>query len=207
MKKIRVGIADDHAVVRAGLRAVLGEIAGLDCAGEASDGWEALDLVKAVPLDVLVLDLAMPRCSGLDILKRIVDWAPQLGVLVYTGCDEQTFRMRSIRLGAGAFVSKDAPVERLLEVVRGLGEGHRFRVEIDELPPEQPPRSHDQLSARELQVLLKLAHGASLGDAGKALSLSTKSITTYRTQLLRKLNLSTASDLTHYALTNQLIAF
>jgi len=208
---IKIGIVDDHAVVREGLKALFSGFVEFRVAGEASSGREAIDLVRTTELDVLLMDLSMPGQSGIDALGMIRAKAPDLGILVLSAYPEEHYAVNLIRQGASGYLNKDCEPEEIANAIRTVALGRRYiSPSVAELLAGQLERKdnappHKHLSEREFQVFLKLAKGESVGAIGEALSLSVKTISTYRTRLMEKMNLSTNSDLTYYAIKTQLI--
>ncbi len=208
---IKVGIVDDHAVVRAGLRQYFAEQVDLRVAGEAASGREAIDLVRTEELDVLIMDLSMPGQSGMDALGMIRAKAPDLGVLILSGYPEEHYATSLIRQGASGFLNKECEPEEIVTAIRTIAMGKRYiSARVADLLAQQLGKGndlmpHEQLSEREFQVFLKLARGETATDIADALSLSVKTVSTYRTRLMEKMNLNTNSDLTYYALKNRLI--
>ena len=208
---IRVGIVDDHAIVRTGLRQFLGEQVDLRVVGEDASGREAIDLVRNTEMDVLVMDLSMPGQSGIDALGMIRAKAPDLAVLILSGYPEEHYAVNLIRQGARGYLNKECDPMEIVQAIRTVTLGRRYiSPAVAELLAQQLGRldagaPHEQLSEREFQVFLKLARGETAGEIAKALSLSVKTVSTYRTRLLEKMNLSSNSDLTYYALKNRLI--
>ena len=208
---IRVGIVDDHSIVRSGLRHFFSEHVDLRVAGEAASGREAIDLVRDMELDVLVMDLSMPDQSGIDALAMIRAKAPDVGVLILSAYPEEHYAMHLIRQGASGYLNKECDPLEIVQAIRTIALGKRYiSAQVAELLAQQldqgiqgPP--HEQLSEREFQVFLKLARGRSATEIADELSLSVKTISTYRTRLMEKLGLNSNSDLTYYALKNQLI--
>jgi two-component system invasion response regulator UvrY len=208
--KIRVAIADDHAIVRAALRGLIDEQADLECVGEASDGRGAIDLARTLALDVLILDVSMPGQGGLDCLAMIRAKAPELGVLVFSMYHERHYAAAALRQGARGYLSKECDPEEVLRAVRTIAAGRRYITQdvaeaiADHLGhPERSP--HAQLNEREMQLLLHLARGAGSTQVAQDLSLSPRTVSTYRTALLKKLGLKTDSELTRYALRSGLL--
>ena len=214
---IRVVIVDDHAVVRAGLRQFLGEQVDLRVTGEAANGREALDLLRAGDLDVLVMDLNMPEQSGVDALAAIKARAPDLPVLILSGFPEAHYATTLLRQGASGYLNKECDPEEIANAIRLVARGRRY---ISPAVAEQLADSvvgggaggagvdkplHEALSEREFQVFLRLSQGETVGHIAEALFLSVKTVSTYRTRVLEKLKLETNSDLTYYALKNGLI--
>ena len=208
---IKVGIVDDHAIVRSGLRQFFGEHVDLRVVGEAGSGREAIDLVRTTEMDVLVLDLAMPGQSGIDALAMIRAKAPDLGILVLSGYPEEHYAVSLIRQGASGYLNKECDPADIVDGIRTVALGKRYiTAPVAELLAQQLGRNdagpvHEQLSDREFQVFLKLARGHTAGDIAEALSLSVRTVSTYRTRLMEKMGLKSNSDLTYYALKNKLI--
>ena len=208
---IKVGIVDDHAIVRAGLRQFFSEQVDLRVVGEAASGREAIDLVRQQELDVLVMDLSMPEQSGMDALGMIRAKAPDLGVLILSGYPEEHYATNLIRQGASGFLNKECEPDEIVTAIRTIATGKRYiSASVADLLAQQLGKSgdglpHEQLSEREFQVFLKLAKGVTASDIADELSLSVKTVSTYRTRLMEKMNLNTNSDLTYYALKNRLI--
>ena len=207
---IRVAIVDDHAIVRAGLRQFLSEQIDLEVTAEAADGRAALDLVRAGGFDVLVMDLSMPGQGGVDALVAIRARAPGLPVLILSGFPEEHYATALLRHGASGYLNKECDPEEIVDAIRTVHQGRKYVTRaVAELlaeglvSVERPP--HEQLSEREFQVFLRLAQGESIGQIAQGMSLSVKTVSTYRTRLLEKMRLSSNSDLTYYALKNGLI--
>ncbi len=209
---INIGIVDDHAIVRTGLKEFFSEQVDLRVVGEAASGREAIDLVRTFPeLDVLVLDLSMPGQSGMDALAMIRAKAPDLGILILSGYPEEHYAMNLIRQGASGYLNKQCEPMEIVNAIRTISQGRRYiSPAVAELLAQQLNRkeggaSHEQLSEREFQVFLKLAKGETASDIARDLSLSVKTVSTYRTRLMEKMMLNSNSDLTYYALKNRLI--
>jgi len=208
---IRIGIVDDHAIVRSGLRNFFGDHVDLRVVGEAANGREAIDLVRTTEMDVLLMDLAMPGQSGLDALAMIRAKAPDVGILILSGYPEEHYAMNLIRQGASGYLNKECDPAEIVEAVRTIALGKRYITRtVADLLAQQLGRKddapvHEQLSEREFQVFLKLARGETAGEVAKSLSLSVKTVSTYRTRLMEKMGLASNSDLTYYALKNRLI--
>ena len=208
---IKIGIVDDHAVVREGLKALFSGFVEFRVAGEASSGREAIDLVRTTELDVLLMDLSMPGQSGIDALGMIRAKAPDLGILVLSAYPEEHYAVNLIRQGASGYLNKDCEPEEIANAIRTVALGRRYitpsvaEILANQLDRKDDAPPHKHLSEREFQVFLKLAKGETAGDIAKTLSLSVKTVSTYRTRLMEKMNLSSNSDLTYYALKNKLI--
>lgn len=208
---LQVAIVDDHEIVRAGLREILADELGIAIAFEAASGEEALARLQEVPCDVLLLDLALPGQSGVDVLRILRQRHPELRVLVLTGYPEERYALAMIRHGADGYLCKECSHDELLLAVRTLGQGRRYlsphmaELLADEVAGNVPGAAHEQLSERELQVFLHLARGQSVSEIGKALHLSIKTVSTYRSRLLEKLGVASNAELATYALRNGLM--
>jgi len=208
---IRVGIVDDHAIVRAGLRQFLSEQVDLRVTGEAGNGREALDLVRQGEVDVLLLDLSMPDESGIDALAAIKARFPDLAVLILSGFPEAHYATTLLRHGASGYLNKECDPEEIAKAIRTVARGRRYITPaVAELLADGVANAgnglpHETLSERELQVFLRLAKGETIGHMAESMFLSVKTVSTYRTRVLEKLKLQTNSELTYYALKNGLI--
>jgi len=208
---VKVAIVDDHAIVRAGLKQFLSEMVDLRVVGEAASGREAIDLVRNTEIDVLIMDLSMPGQSGIDALAMIRAKAPDVGILILSGYPEEQYAVNLIRQGASGYLNKECEPMEIVNAIRTIALGRRYiSPSVAELIAQQLNRkegtaAHDLLSEREFQVFLKLAKGETAGEIAQALSLSVKTVSTYRTRLMEKMGLQSNSDLTYYALKNKLI--
>jgi two-component system, NarL family, invasion response regulator UvrY len=208
---VRVGIADDHPITRAALRSYLQEQEGISVVAEAASGREAIDMVRTQPLDVLLLDLDMPGQSGIDALAMIKAKAEHVGVLVLSAYPEDQYAVPLIRNGASGYLNKACEPTEIVIAIRRVAQGHRYITPVvAELLAAQviapsPGGLHEQLSPRELQVFLKLAQGCSAGQVAAELSLSAKTVSTYRARMMRKLHARSNSELTYYALKHHLL--
>ena len=208
---IKIGIVDDHAIVRSGLKQFFSDHVDLRVVGEAGNGREAIDLIRNTEIDVLVMDLSMPGQTGLDALGMIRAKAPDVGILILSGYPEEHYAMNLIRQGASGYLNKECEPIEIVNAIRTISLGRRYITPaVADLLAQQLNRkddapAHEQLSEREFQVFLKLARGETAGDIAKSLSLSVKTVSTYRTRLMEKMGLSSNSDLTYYALKNRLI--
>lgn len=209
---LQVAIVDDHEIVRAGLREILADELGIAIAFEAASGEEALTRLQEVRCDVLLLDLALPGQSGVDVLRILRQRHPDLRVLVLTGYPEERYALAMIRHGADGYLCKECGQSELLQAVRTLGQGRRYlsphlsELLADEISGNTHGAAHDQLSERELQVFLQLARGQSVSEIGKTLHLSIKTVSTYRSRLLDKLGVASNAELATYAVRNGLMA-
>jgi len=208
----KVLIADDHAIVRAGLKQVLNE--GLDrvMVGEATDGYEALNKIREQDWDVMLLDITMPGKSGLEVLKQIKRERPKLAVLVLSIYDEDKYALRALKTGAAGYLTKGCIPEQLVAAVRKVADGGKYitpqlaeklAFALD-LNVEGAP--HDVLSNRELQIFELLASGKKMSEIARELSLSTKTISAHRANILKKMNMKSNAELMFYALENKLVS-
>lgn len=209
---IRIGLVDDHTIVRAGLKQYLSAHVDLRVTGEASNGKEALDLVRGGEVDVLVMDLSMPDQSGVDAMGAIKARFPDLPVLILSGYPEQHYAMQLLKQGASGYLNKDCDPDEIINAVRTVYRGRKYitpgvaEMLADGLGSAQADKPlHESLSEREFQVFLRLAKGEAVGAMADSMALSVKTVSTYRTRVLDKLKLSSNSDLTYYALKNGLI--
>jgi DNA-binding NarL/FixJ family response regulator len=208
---IKIAIVDDHAVVRAGLRQYLSEQVDLQVVAEAVNGREALDIVRKGQIDVLVMDLSMPEQSGVDALAAIRARAPELPVLILSGFPETHYATTLLRQGASGYLNKECDPEEILTAIRTVARGRKYitpavaELLADNLGGNADKPLHEQLSEREFQVFLRLAKGETIGHMADSLSLSVKTVSTYRTRVMEKMKLESNSDLTYYALKNGLI--
>jgi DNA-binding NarL/FixJ family response regulator len=206
---IRIGLVDDHTIVRRGLREFLSEEVDLRVTGEASNGHEALELARQGDIDVLLLDLSMPGQGGVDALQAIKARFPALPIIILSGFPEQHYAVTLIKQGASGYLNKDCDPAEIANAVRTVARGRKYVTPaVAEMLADGLGRAgdpHEQLSERELQVFLRLAQGETVGHIADSMCLSVKTVSTYRTRVLEKLDLKTNSDLTYYALKNGLM--
>ena len=208
---IKIGIVDDHAIVRAGLRQYLSEQVDLRVVGEAANGREALDLVRQGEVDVLLMDLSMPGHSGVDALAAIKARAPELPVLILSGFPEAHYATTLLKQGASGYLNKECDPEEIIKAIRTVFRGRKYitpavaELLADGLGNDPDKALHELLSEREFQVFLRLAKGETISVMADSMSLSVKTVSTYRTRVMEKMKLSSNSDLTYYALKNGLI--
>ena len=211
VRLVRVGIADDHPITRTALRCYLDEQDGIRVVAEACSGREAIDLVRTQSVDVLLLDLDMPGQSGIDALTMIRAKAEHVAVLILSGYPEHQYAVPLIRNGASGYLNKSCEPGEIVSAIRRVSQGGRYITPVvaellaTQVITPSPGGLHEQLSARELQVFLKLAQGCSAGQVAAELSLSAKTVSTYRARLMRKLEARSNSDLTYYALKHRLL--
>lgn len=207
----RVLIADDHALVRSGLRQFLAMDPSIVEIGEAGSGSNTLDMLRAKPWDLLLLDIFMPDRSGLDILARVRALYPNTRILVLSGYPERQYAISVLRAGANGFLSKESAPEELLKAVKTVVAGRRYvsaalaEFLVADLDADASKPLHDTLSEREFQTLCKLAAGRSVSEIAEELCISVKTVSTYRSRILQKTSFKTNADLTSYALRAGLI--
>jgi DNA-binding NarL/FixJ family response regulator len=208
---IRIVIADDHAILRQGLRQILLLEADFAVVGEASNHGEVLQLLRNGPCDVLLLDIAMPGKNGIDTLKRVKEELPKLPVLVLSMYPEDQYAIRALKAGAAGYLTKVTASDQLVRAIRQVTRGRRYiTAELAESLAEnvsggQAASAHELLSDREFQTLRLIAAGRTLAQIGEELTLSPKTVSVYRARILAKLHLLTNAELTRYALENKLI--
>lgn len=208
---LRILLADDHAVVRQGVKQILVDAFAKAEFGEAQNAHELLDLAANERWDIVVLDLTMPGGNGLEALKQLKHAQPQLPVLILSMYPEDQYAVRTIRAGAAGYLNKESAPEELVTAIRKVLNGGEYisAAVADELvlharhEDDQPVHKH--LSDREYQVLCLIAAGKEVKEISTELSLSAKTISTYRARLLEKMNLKTNAELTHYAIQNGLV--
>ena len=203
---IRVLLADDHKIVRDGLRRILGAQADLQVAGEAAGGDDALSLVKAHDYDVAVIDMSMPGLSGLDLIKRLKIEKPRLRILVLSMHGEAQYAARALKAGAAGYVHKDSAAELLVGAIRKVAAGGVYITEAAAaslVSAQGAP--HEALSAREFEVLRLLVEGLGPSEIGEKLHLSVKTVSTHKTRIQEKLRVGSTAELVRYALDHKLV--
>jgi len=208
---IRILIADDHAIVRAGLKQFIADERDMVVAGEASDGAETLAFVRSQECDVVLLDISMPGKNGIDTLRQLKRSRPELPVLILSAYSEQQFAVSLLRAGASGYINKESASEQLVSAIRTVTRGGKYvspsvaQVLVSDLAGEGDKPLHATLSKREFQIFYKLAAGASVSKIAEELFLSVKTVSTYRSRILEKMQMTSNADLTYYAVKNKLI--
>lgn len=208
---IRIAIVDDHPVVRAGLKQFLSDEIDMAVTCEAGSGREALDIVRAGQIDVMLMDISMPDQSGVDALIAIRARAPDLPVLMLSVFSEAHYATALLKHGASGYLNKECDPQELVSAIRTVALGRKYitpavgQLLANSLVNGSGAALHENLSDRELQVFLRLAQGQTVGELALSMSLSVKTVSTYRTRMMEKMNLSSNSDLTYYALKNGLM--
>ena len=208
---IKVLVADDHAIVRRGLRQILAETEDVMVGGEAATAQEVLTLVRAERWNAVILDISLPGAKGLELLGEVHKERPELPVLILTVHSEDQYAVRAIKAGAAGFLTKESAPEKLIEAVRKVASGGRYvSAELAEtlasfLAGETAGAPHQRLSDREFEILKMLASGKTVSQVARELSLSVKTVSTHRTRILKKMGMKTNAELTHYAVRSKLV--
>jgi DNA-binding NarL/FixJ family response regulator len=211
MSMLRILIADDHPLVRRGLREIIAETPDMVVADEAADGREALSKAATGDYDVVLLDITMPFNSGVDVLSQLRNERPTLPVLMLSMHPEEQYAVRALRAGASGYVTKESAPEELVAAIRKVSGGGKYvsaslaerLASIVQGDGEALP--HETLSRRESQVMCLIASGKTVSEVARELALSVKTISTYRARILEKLNLRNNAELMRYAIKNQLV--
>ena len=208
---IKIIIADDHPIIRGGLKQLIAGESDMEMVGEAENGTELLALLGRQPCDIVVLDISMPGKSGLDILKEIKSIYSHLAVLILTMYSENQYALRALKGGAAGYMTKDSAPENLVKAIRQITAGGKYISPsvaaklVDYFGPSTDRPLHEDLSDREYDVLRKIAVGRTVSQIAEELFLSPNTVGTYRARLLVKLKLSTTADLIRYAIANRLV--
>ena len=210
-KMIRIAICDDHQIVREGFKQIFSNIDDIDVVAEAVNGREALEIARKQICDVLLLDISMPDQNGVDTLRTIKQGQPTLPILILSGYPAQQYAVNLFKMGANGYLNKECDAEELIKAVRTVATGRRYvsatvgEILAQGFDHDADVALHTELSDREFQVFLRLAKGESASTIAEALSLSVKTISTYRTRVMEKMQLNSNSELTYYALKNNLM--
>lgn len=210
--RIRVLLVDDHAVVRNGVRLMLGTAPDIDVTGEASTANDAMSLLREQAFDVALVDIALPGRNGLELLKMLRAEHPGLAVLMLSMYAEDLYAMRALKHGAAGYLTKDSPTASLIAAVRKAHAGGKYLSAglIDQLAAtvggaRGRKKGHESLTDRELEVLRQIVDGKSLASIAAGLHLSASTITTYRSRICAKLDVHSNAELTRYAIDNSLV--
>ncbi|MDT8323412.1 MAG: response regulator transcription factor [Bacteroidota bacterium] len=208
---IRVALVDDHQIVREGLKKILTLEDDVKIVGEAGSAEEALDLMERSRPDILLLDISLPGRSGLDVIKDLRNMYPETGILVLTMHPEEVLAVRSLKAGAAGYLNKDSASEELVSAVRRIYGGGRYITPsvadhlFSAFQGEKGEHPHETLSDREYQVMLLIAKGRKNQEIGELLAISARTVGTYRTRILQKLDLHSTAEIVRYAVDRQLI--
>jgi DNA-binding NarL/FixJ family response regulator len=203
---IRIVIADDHAIVREGLKRIVGDVADMQVVDEAADGTQVMERVRDLEFDVLLMDLSMPGRSGMELIKQVKAEKPKLRILVLSMHQETQYAVRSIKSGANGYLTKETAPALLEQAIRKVASGGAYvSTEVAEqlalgAMPGSEKAPHEALSDREFQVLRMLVAGTSVTDIATQLHLSAKTVSTHKTNLMQKLGVPNQSELLRYAL-------
>lgn len=206
---IRVFIADDHAIMREGLRRILNDRSDIRVVGEAATSEEIFERLDESDTHVLLLDISMPGPGFLETMRQLRE--REVRILVVSMYPEEQFGLRALKAGAAGYLTKDQPADELVDAIRRIHSGRRYLSETlaDRLASELANgegEPHEELSDREFQVMQMLGEGMTIGEISDRLSLSPKTVSTYRTRILRKLDLRTTADIVRYAVENELVS-
>ena len=208
---LKILIADDHAIVRQGLKQIVTETPDMIVAGEASNGQELLNKIQESDYDVVVLDITMPGRDGIDVLKQLRSERPELPILMLSIHPEEQYALRALKAGASGYLTKESAPDELVVAIRKVSRGGKYissslaeKLAFElEVGREQAP--HETLSDREYQVMRMIASGKTVMEIAQELVLSEKTISTYRSRILEKMNMKNNAELTYYAIKNQLV--
>jgi two-component system invasion response regulator UvrY len=208
---MKVLIADDHAVVRRGLIQLLTDEYRTLSVGEAQNAGEVLKLAREQDWDIIILDISMPGASGLEVLKELKRGRPRLPILILTSHPEEQYAIRVLKAGASGYMTKESAPERLIEGIRKVTGGGRYvgpklaELLADSIGADREGLPHESLSDREYRVLCLIGSGKTVGEIAEDLSLSVKTVSTYRARILEKTGMKTNAELTYYAVKNGLV--
>jgi DNA-binding NarL/FixJ family response regulator len=210
LRNIQVVLADDHALVRAGIRALLERIDGVEVVGEAGDGQQALELIEQLDPDVVLLDLTMPGLSGFEVLKETNEKFPNVNMIVLSVHDSEEYAFHALRSGAVGYLPKSAASTELEEAIGRVLRGEKYlspsiapeaSLEFSKAVPETPP----ELTPRQMEVLTLIAHGSSTREVARSLNIAIKTVETHRAQLMERLNIHDVAGLVRYAIKKGLV--
>ncbi|SNS30227.1 two component transcriptional regulator, LuxR family [Noviherbaspirillum humi] len=208
---IRIVIADDHTIMREGLKRILEGADDIEVVGEAVDGYEALAQVRKGGFDLLMLDLSMPGRSGVELIRQIKDEMPKLPILILTMHEEEQYAVRAIRAGAKGYLTKESAGTQLVSAIRKVAAGRPYislevaeQLAMDAMPANED-LPHKQLSNREFEVFTLLVSGKSITEIAESLHLSAKTVSTHKTRILNKMNMSSLAEMVQYAVQHRLL--
>jgi DNA-binding NarL/FixJ family response regulator len=208
---VRIVVADDHTIVREGLKQILAAQPDFQVLAEAADGHEAMKRVRELEFDVLLLDMSMPGKSGIELIKQVKAEKPRLRILVLTMHEEHQYAVRAIRAGASGYLTKEGASSQLVTAIRKVaGGGAYISAEVAEqlalnAMPDGAAAPHERLSDREFQVFRMIAEGKSVSEIADRLNLSVKTVSTHKANMLAKMGMTTQGELIRYALENDLV--
>ena len=208
---IRIVIADDHDIVRAGLKQIIADEEDMEVAGESNSGEKLLELIKKHDYDVVLLDLKMSGMNGIEVMKHIKAIKPSVPVIVLSMHAEDQYAVRTIKAGASGYITKETAVENLISAIRRVAAGGKYisptlaETLAESLAGGGSDLPHENLTDREFQVLCMIASGKTVSEIGAELFLSVKTISTYRQRILEKMNMKNNSEITHYVIKNNIL--
>lgn len=208
---MKILICDDHKIVREGLTQILLKFEGVTSIREAGTGYQALELLKYEMFDVMILDISLPDINGLEVLKTVKAKWPATNVLMLSMRPQEQYALRAHKLGAGGYLSKDSASEELFAAVKVVASGGKYISEtlVESFTfhsgKEVSPQKHNALSEREFEIMVRLANGKTLLEIGSDLFISNKTVSTYRSRIMEKMDLTKNTELTMYCLESNLI--
>ena len=208
---MRILVCDDHKIVRDGLKQILGQLGKEIIIGEAPDGKEAIKLLKKESFDILLLDISLPDMNGMEVLKVVKEKWPAINVLMLSMMPQEQYAILALKLGASGYLTKDTASEELLLAVRRVSEGGKYisntlaeNLALN-LTNDNSRQKHEILSGREFEIMIKLANGKSLQEISNELFISDKTVSTYRSRIMEKMDFRKNAELTRYCIEHQLI--
>lgn len=208
---MKILICDDHKIVRDGLRQILQQLDGVTFIGEARDGKEALSILLKGVFDIMLLDISLPDKNGLEVLQSVKAKWPSTNVLMLSMHPQEQYAIRALKLGASGYLTKDTASEELLLAVKRVSAGGKYISQslaeslAQQLDDNKQRQKHDMLSGREFEIMIKLANGKSLQEIGNELCISDKTVSTYRSRIMEKMELTKNTELTRYCMENHLL--
>ena len=208
---INILLVDDHAIFREGLKKIIENTAGMRVTGEANNGDEALQQINSQKFDFVILDISLPGQSGLEVLKELKRNNPKLPVLILSMHSEEQYARRLLKLGASGYLKKDSAFDQLVSAIRTIDSGKKYispvvaHILAEFIERDTEKDRHELLSDREFQVLCLISSGKTVTEISKELSLSDKTISTYRARILEKMKMKTNAELTFYTINNKLV--
>ena len=204
-------IVDDHPIVRSGLKNIISDEKDMQIVCEASTGNQAMEMVSKIEMDIIVLDISLPDISGFEILTRLNNLYPDIPVLMLSVMSEDLYASKTLKAGASGFINKESAPEELIVAIRRIISGNHYispqfaeKIALD-FKGKMMKLPHERLSSREFQVMIFIASGLGLSEIGKKLDLNIKTISTFRTRILQKMNVKSNADLVRYCINNGLI--
>ena len=208
---IKILIADDHGIIRKGIKQILSRTSDIEVTAEASTGQEALEKIWTSHVDLVILDISLPGRNGLEILKQIKSQKPKLPVLILSMYPEEQYAVRVLRAGASGYLTKESDKNELVEAIRRIAEGKKYITPslaeklASELEPSNDKALHERLSDREYHILCLIAKGKSSNEIAEELALSVKTVSTHRARVLEKMGMKSNAELTYYAVQSKLV--